>query len=192
MALNLPCFASIHQLLHRSRTIFKKLLYPKINLKLQGLICFARTPLHVFKRVISFVFARRTAFNWCLVGDEQWGRQSVSLQGEQEDGEAPQMVQLTHVPFYPTVRERLWDGFLPLLTLGHDGEPEALRWWRELTLMKFEPSCSSIFTYKFISIVSGWISFLMVASMMLIAGLHHPSSSLYLEISYATSPALLH
>lgn len=95
-------------------------------------------------------------------------------------------------PIYLTVRVHLWDGFLFVLTLGCDGEPEALRCWRELTLRKFEPSWSSVFkTYKIISIVSGWIRFSVVASMMLIAGVRHPSASLYLEISHATSLVLL-
>lgn len=141
---------------------------------------------------MHYIFARHTVFNWCLVGDEQWGRQSISLQGEQEDGEPPQMVQLTHSHLF-NCGVHLWDGFLLLLTLGRDGEPEALRWWGELILWKFEPSWSSIFkTHKLISIMSGWIWFSVVAFMMLIAVVRHPSSPVCLEISYAGSLALLH
>lgn len=105
------------------------------------------------------------------VGDEQWGRQSVSLQGELEDGGPPQMV---HVPICLTVRARLWDGFL-LRTRRCDGEPEALRcWWdsrwEEWTRRSFEPFRRSIFkTYKIILIV--------VASTLLAAGLRCPSPS---------------
>lgn len=119
------------------------------------------------------------------VGDEQWGRQSVSLQGELEDRGPPQMV---HVPIYLTVRARLWDGFL-LRTRRCDGEPEALRcWWdsrwEEWTRRSFEPFRRSIFkTYKIILIV--------VASTLLAAGLRCPSPScLYSEVCYATSLVL--
>lgn len=134
MALNLACFTPIHQLLHLIRMQFTTSCTHKYNTewilkKEQSLVT---TPLPGFRECFPTLICKTLSVHLMFpVGDEQWGRQSVSLQGELEDGEPPQMVQVTHVPIYLTVRVRWWDGFLLPLTQCCDGEPEALRCWRD-------------------------------------------------------------